>query len=129
MRVEKVSLKKQSSAANGLSWSGQAVTKEIHQIPHNDVSLTDLLHIDCHSSDTTGALGMVLHHLASTMCEISLEHIFGLIILIVTCYFSFSSQILLHILDKIPSGRCCSARGLRQWLHACVSCPALGLFE
>ena len=59
-------------------------------IPHNDVSLVALPHIDCHSLDAAGALGLTLHYVMSTMCELSLQQIFGLIPSMVSHYLSFS---------------------------------------
>ena len=72
-------------------------------IPHNDISLVALPCIDRHSLDAAGALGLTLHYLASTMRELSLQQIFGLIPSTVSCYLSFSLQILLEVLCKIPA--------------------------
>lgn len=82
---------------------GFAETWNSTPIPHNDVSSTGLPRIDHHSLDAAGALGLVLHHLTSTMRKISLQQIFSLIPSTVTRYLSFSHQILLHVLCKIPS--------------------------
>src|SRR6201996_2508050 len=72
-------------------------------IPRNDVSLVALPCINHRSLDAAGALGLTLHYLASTMCELSLQQIFGLIPSTVSRYLSFSLQILLNVLRKIPA--------------------------
>ena len=82
---------------------GFAEAWDLTPIPHNDVSSTGVPRIDHHSLDAAGALGLVLHYLASTMCEISLQQISGLIPSTVTQYLLFSHQILLQVLHKIPS--------------------------
>ncbi len=76
---------------------------EHNTIPHNNVSLGAFPHIDRHFLDTAGALGLVLHYLASTMCELSLQQIFSLIPTTVFHYLSFFLQILLIVLHKIPT--------------------------
>ena len=72
-------------------------------IPRNDISLVALPRIDRRSLDAAGALGLTLHYLASTMRELSLQQIFGLIPSTVSRYLSFSLQILLNVLRKIPA--------------------------
>ncbi len=72
-------------------------------IPRNNVSSNGLSYIDHCSLDAAGALALVLHYLASTMCEISLQQIFGLIPTSVSQYLPFSLQILLSVLCKIPA--------------------------
>jgi hypothetical protein len=74
-------------------------------IPCNDVPLDAVPRIDRCSLDTAGALRLALHYLASTMREISLQQIFGLIPSTVSRYLSFSRQILLTVLHKIPAAR------------------------
>ena len=74
-------------------------------IPRNDISLVALPRIDRRSLDAAGALGLTLHYLASTMRELSLQQIFGLIPSTVSRYLSFSLQILLNVLRKIPAAR------------------------
>jgi hypothetical protein len=72
-------------------------------IPRNNVSLTSIPCVDRRSLDAAGALGLILHYLTSTMHEISLQQIFGLIPSTVTQYLSFSHQILLQVLRKVLS--------------------------
>ena len=69
------------------------------------MSSTSVPCIDRRSLDVAGALGLVLHYLASTMHEISLQQIFGLIPSTVTQYLLFLHQILLQVLCKILSAR------------------------
>lgn len=84
---------------------GFAETWNTTPIPRSDISLTALPRIDRRSLDAAGALGLVLHYLASTMHELSLQQIFGLIPSTITRYLSFSLKILLSILRKIPAAR------------------------
>ncbi len=84
---------------------GFAETWDSTPIPRNDISLNALPRIDRRSLDAAGALGLVLHYLASTMRELSLQQIFGLIPSTVTRYLSFSLQIILMVLRKIPAAR------------------------
>ena len=84
---------------------GFAETWDSTPIPRNDVSLGAFPHIDWRSLDAAGALGLVLHYLASTMHKLSLQQIFGLIPTTVSRYLSFSLQILLTVLRKIPTAR------------------------
>ena len=72
-------------------------------IPCSDTSLTALPCIDHHSLDAAGALGLILHHLTSTLHKLSFQQIFGLIPSTVKCYLSFSLKILLSVLHKIPA--------------------------
>ena len=82
---------------------GFAETWNTTPIPHDDISFTALPHTDRRSLNAAGALGLTLHYLASTMWELSLQRIFSLIPLTVTCYLSFSLQILLEVLHDIPA--------------------------
>jgi len=67
-------------------------------IPHTDVLQSGNPHLVQRSLDAAGALGLILHYLNSTMCEVSLQQIFALIPATVSCYISFALQILLHTL-------------------------------
>ncbi len=58
---------------------GFAETWDLTPIPRNDVSLGAFPCIDWCSLDAAGALGLVLHYLASTMHKLSLQQIFGLV--------------------------------------------------
>jgi len=57
------------------------------------------------SLNTWGALGLVLHYLNSTMMEVSLQQIFGLIPTTVSRYLRFGLEILLHTLRELPEGK------------------------
>ena len=74
-------------------------------IPRDDISLVALPRIDRHSLDAAGALRLTLHYLASTMCGLSLQQIFGLVPTTVSRYLAFSLQILLGVLRKISAAR------------------------
>ncbi|EGO18422.1 hypothetical protein SERLADRAFT_375165 [Serpula lacrymans var. lacrymans S7.9] len=54
------------------------------------------------SLDAAGALGLVLHYLNSTMCEVSLQQIFALIPSTVLQYNHFGLNILLETLRNMP---------------------------
>ena len=82
---------------------GFAETWNTTPIPHDDISFTALPCTDHCSLDAAGALGLTLHYLASMMQELSLQQMFGLIPLTVTCYLSFSLRILLEVLCDIPA--------------------------
>ena len=58
---------------------GFAETWNSKPIPRNDVSPIGLTYVNRRSLDAAGALGLILHYLASTMREQSLQQIFGLI--------------------------------------------------
>ncbi|KAF8797407.1 hypothetical protein BYT27DRAFT_7228995 [Phlegmacium glaucopus] len=54
------------------------------------------------SLDESGALGLILHYLNSTMLEITLQQIFALIPATTSCYITFGLQILLETLREMP---------------------------
>ena len=58
-------------------------------IPHSDVSQSGHPHLIWCSLNAKGALGLVLHYLNSTMCEISLQQIFALIPHFNNCFTIF----------------------------------------
>jgi hypothetical protein len=74
-------------------------------IPRADVDTSGNSRPGRRSLDAWGALGLVLHHLNSTMTEISLQQIFGLIPSTVSRYIRFSLKILLETLREIPEGK------------------------
>ena len=98
---------------------GFAETWNTTPIPRNDISLTALPRTDRRSLDAAGALGLTLHYLASTMRELSLQQIFGLIPSTVTRYLSFSLRILLEVLRETPAARIEWPRGetFNQFTH------------
>ncbi|KAF9480326.1 hypothetical protein BDN70DRAFT_832907 [Pholiota conissans] len=71
-------------------------------IPRNDTSTAGNTRPGARSLDTWGALGLVLHYLNSTMREISLQQIFGLIPTTTSRYITFGLEILLKTLRKMP---------------------------
>ncbi|PPQ95855.1 hypothetical protein CVT26_015594 [Gymnopilus dilepis] len=74
-------------------------------IPRNDASTSGLARPGARSLDTWGALGLVLHYLNSTMTEISLQQIFGLIPTTVSRYLRFGLTNLLETLRAMPAAR------------------------
>ncbi|KIJ35575.1 hypothetical protein M422DRAFT_51454 [Sphaerobolus stellatus SS14] len=74
-------------------------------IPCNDTLSVSEAHIRRHSLDAAGALGLVLHYLNSTMCEVSLQQIFTLIPATISRYLNFSLQILCQVLGDIPKAK------------------------
>jgi hypothetical protein len=72
-------------------------------IPRKDVPSTAMPCIDRRLLDAEGALGLILHHLSSTMQEILLQQIFGLVPTMVLRYLDFASVILLRTLHSIAS--------------------------
>ncbi|KAG6918855.1 hypothetical protein DXG01_011260 [Tephrocybe rancida] len=67
-------------------------------IPHPDTPTVGAPHPGGRSLDATGALGLVLHYLNSTMRKISLQQIFMIIPSTVSHYITFGLQILLAVL-------------------------------
>jgi hypothetical protein len=82
--------------------AGFAHTWDTNPIPRNDVESTGVPRIDRRSLDAAGALGLVLHYLSSTMREISLQQIFGLVPTTATRYLKFSLTNLLATLRELP---------------------------
>jgi len=70
-------------------------------IPRADAPSTAAPRLSRRSLDARGALGLILHHLNSTMHDISLCEIFALIPSTVTRYIQFSLQILLITLREM----------------------------
>jgi hypothetical protein len=91
--------------------SGFALTWDTNPIPRGDVESTGVPRTDRRSLDAAGALGLVLHYLSSTMREISLQQIFGLIPTTVSRYLAFSLKILLASLRDLPDARIKWPRG------------------
>ena len=67
------------------------------------------------SLDVSGALGLVLHYLNSTMMEFSLQQIFRLIPSTVSRYITFGLDILLEILRHIPDSKIQWPRARKQY--------------
>ena len=70
-------------------------------IPRADAPSTAAPRLSRRSLDARGALGLILHHLNSTMHDVSLCEIFALIPSTVTRYIQFSLQILLITLQEM----------------------------
>ncbi len=76
-------------------------------IPRRDTSSTGDPRPGRRSLDASGALGLVLHYLNSSMDETSLQEIFALIPSTVTRYVSFALSILLATLTEMPQCAIC----------------------
>src|ERR1700722_1260303 len=70
-------------------------------IPRDDAPATRAPHISHRSLNAAGALGLILHFLNSTMQDVSLMEIFGLVPATVSHYINFSLEILLATLQKL----------------------------
>ncbi|KAJ7226867.1 hypothetical protein GGX14DRAFT_385658 [Mycena pura] len=68
------------------------------RIPRPDALRAGRTRPGAHSLDASGALGLVLHFLNSTMREISLQQIFALIPSTVSRYITFGMDLLLRVL-------------------------------
>jgi hypothetical protein len=71
-------------------------------IPRNDAHSAGDSRPSARSLDAWGALGLVLHYLNSTMREISLQQIFGVIPTTASRYITFGIDILLQTLRAMP---------------------------
>jgi hypothetical protein len=76
-------------------------------IPREDVVGTGKTRPGARSLDASGALGLLLHYLNSTMREISLQQIFALIPSTVSRYIIFGLQLLLATLRMMPDAAIC----------------------
>ncbi|KAJ7231709.1 hypothetical protein B0H12DRAFT_1077061 [Mycena haematopus] len=74
-------------------------------IPRQDTSRVGQTRLGARSLDASGALGLLLHYLNSTMREISLQQIFALIPTTVSRYITFGLELLLHALRRMPAAR------------------------
>lgn len=80
-------------------------------ITRNDVSHSGDPRTHMRSLDAAGCLGLCLHHLNSTMSEVSLQQIFALVPTTVSRYMSFSFPILLKVLRQMPQASICWPEG------------------
>jgi hypothetical protein len=71
-------------------------------IPWDDTDKSGTSRPGRRSLDATGALGLVLHYLNSTMRELSLQQIFALVPSTVSRYVRFALDILLETLKAMP---------------------------
>jgi hypothetical protein len=74
-------------------------------IPRGDAAATSAPRASHHSLDAAGALGLVLHYLNSTMEDVSLMEIFGLIPSTVSQYINFALEILLSTLQSLEDAQ------------------------
>ncbi|KAJ7663708.1 hypothetical protein DFH06DRAFT_1393344, partial [Mycena polygramma] len=79
----------------------------ITPIPREDALGTGKTRPGARSLDASGALGLLLHYLNSTMREISLQQIFALIPSTISRYITFGLKLLLQTLRGMPE---CSIR-------------------
>ncbi|KIK50231.1 hypothetical protein GYMLUDRAFT_253154 [Collybiopsis luxurians FD-317 M1] len=74
-------------------------------IPHGDVFYAAVPCAERRSLDAARALGLVLHYLSSAILEVQLQQIFTVVPSVLTCYLSFSLDILLATLHKMKEAR------------------------
>jgi hypothetical protein len=83
--------------------SGFGYAWDTTPIPRQDTSSLGRTRPGARSLDGSGALGLVLHYLNSTMREISLQQIFACIPSTISRYITFGLEILLGVLRQIPA--------------------------
>ena len=74
-------------------------------IPRTDTNPFGKPRLGARSLDAAGGLGLYLHYLRSSMREVGLQLIFGLIPSTVSRYLAFACQILLATLRSYPASR------------------------
>ena len=76
-------------------------------IPRNDVAAISKPRATTRhrSLDAAGALGLILHHINSTMADISLQQIFGITPTVCSRYRNFALCLLQATLKRLQSGR------------------------
>ncbi|PCH45132.1 hypothetical protein WOLCODRAFT_19383 [Wolfiporia cocos MD-104 SS10] len=90
---------------NLLLSSGFATCWSSQTIPHPDVQQTGNPCPGHQSPDADGALGLLLHWLSSTMCEVSLQQIFALVPNTVNHYLYAAIDVLLETVMEMPEGK------------------------
>jgi hypothetical protein len=85
--------------------AGFGVAWETTPSPRADAPNTGATRPGRRSLDASGALGLLLHYLNSTMREISLQQIFAIIPSTVSRYITFGLNLLLYILRRMPAAR------------------------
>lgn len=85
--------------------AGFAEGWNFRSVPRNDVSATSEPRPYRRSLDAAGALGLILHHLSSTMREITLQQIFAIIPTTCSRYIQFSLTLLLRTLRSMHDAR------------------------
>lgn len=71
-------------------------------IPRSNVNTAGLSRLGRRSLDAEDALGLLLHHLCSTMNETALQLIFAIVPSVLSRYIDFGLDILLAVLKDIP---------------------------
>jgi hypothetical protein len=84
-------------------------------IPRHDTNVTGTSRPNRRSLDADDALGLVLHYLNSTMCEVSLQEIFAIIPSTVSRYITFGLAILLMTLRNIPDANIVWPKDLHEF--------------
>ncbi|KIK58432.1 hypothetical protein GYMLUDRAFT_171091 [Collybiopsis luxurians FD-317 M1] len=74
-------------------------------IPRGDVFYTAVPHAERRLLDAARALGLVLHYFSSAILEVQLQQIFAVVPSVLTCYLSFSLNIILATLCKMKEAR------------------------
>ncbi|KAI0259018.1 hypothetical protein BC834DRAFT_974603 [Gloeopeniophorella convolvens] len=82
--------------------NGFSVAWNTTPIPRSDTSSHGQPHLGARSLDAAGALGLVLHYLASGIHETSLQQIFAIIPTTATRYIHFGLCLLLRTLRTLP---------------------------
>jgi hypothetical protein len=72
-------------------------------VPRNDVDPTKPTRLTYRSLDAAGALGLVLHHLNSTMCDKTLQQIFGITPSVCSRYRNWALCLLQATLKTLPA--------------------------
>ncbi|KAH0608266.1 uncharacterized protein H6S33_002318 [Morchella sextelata] len=87
---------------------------ETAPIPRNDVGLMSKTRLYKRSLDAPGVLGLVLHHINSTMADFSLQQIFGLTPAVCSRYRNWGLCILQATLREFPAARICWPKTLSE---------------
>ncbi|KAF8602993.1 hypothetical protein BDV93DRAFT_580586 [Ceratobasidium sp. AG-I] len=95
MSVDKVTFNYLLSAGFRRAWNNRT-------IPRNDVNAAGRTRLGRRSLAAEGALGLLLHHLCSTMNETGLQLIFAIVPSVLSRYINFGLDILLQVLRQIP---------------------------
>lgn len=77
---------------------------ETTPIPRGDVNPVGHIRLGARSLDAPGALGLLLHHLCSTMGETALQQIFAIVPSVLSRYIWLAMSVLLDVLRSLPDG-------------------------
>jgi hypothetical protein len=78
-------------------WNARAITR-------NDINLAGAPRLKARSLTAAGGLGLLLHHLSSTVPETGLQQIFALVPSVLSRYINFALPILLSVLQDNDNG-------------------------